>query len=466
MNVELRTFSIGGTVGIICGILTIMIVWTVNGSLLNLAIALTIFILFLTIFLIDYHLQATFFIVTVPAIIYLGERGFVPFNWSELIIYSMLLILVLESILILTRKNIKSKLFLPAFLFIWWTLVLSILHSPNLHAGIASFIVHNKYLMLLFIMPLFVDNRKRIEHLLFLIILFGFITSITGFYLLSQGAGVAGLFGLGGVKKAVSFFPNPNMLGVYLASLIPITMVYWLRDRINLKNIFLTISIVAPFLALVLLTYSRRAWIGLLAGILILAWQIKSRKIRIISLLIFVALSLTLFFGLGYETFWLRIETIFDPDYPSQAKRLDALYSLSQILTSNLSHFVYGLGAGSYGPGSFLTQQPKLIDNYFLLLWVEYGIIGLFLYLSIFVALILEIRRLRKVDAKIRYLASGILAGAVVIFISGLVGTNPITSPTNLYLWVFLGLLVSINNIKMGSGNDEEKQETKNTIPL
>lgn len=389
-----------------------------------------------------------------PVIIYFGEKGFKPFNWSEIIIYIMLSILILESLMLYKKRKIKSKLFFPVFLFIGWIMTMSLLNSITLMAGIASFITHVKYVPLLFILPVFIKKTKDIENIVLIILLIGFFTAILGLYLIAKGIGYEGLFGLAGVRRAVSLFPNSNMLGVYLSSIAPLGMVYWLRRDINLKNVSYTLIFLAPIIAMIILTYSRRAWITLAIGLLILFWKVKTQKIRFVFLIIIGLLTSALIFTLDLKVILLRISTIFDLDYPSQAKRIEAFSSIFEIVTSNILFLFTGLGSGSYGPSSVFTGELKLIDSYFMLLLVEYGIIGIFFYVWILIALLQEVFDIeRNCEINERILLYGILIGVIVIIFSGLFGTNPITSPTNMYLWVFIGFIISIKNIILGDKN-------------
>jgi hypothetical protein len=79
-----------------------------------------------------------------------------------------------------------------------------------------------------------------------------------------------------------------------------------------------------------------------------------------------------------------RMRTALDPDDPSLQVRLENQRKLARYLDSR--PFGGGVGsAGSWGlrfsPNTFLAQTPT--DSWYVRLWAEYGIVGLWLYLGI-----------------------------------------------------------------------------------
>jgi len=428
-------------VGILIGIIVVGLTQFVDTSPYRLGASLVLLIIFLTLFLINYEFQLLFFILATPLLIYVGERGFNPFSWSDMIIYLMIFILTLESLVINKKRKIKSRLFFPVLLFVGWAFFMVLINSTNLLAGVGSFIVHVKYIPLFYILPVFIDKKIDIENIIKVILSYVFITAVWGFYLISNGVGYAGA---GWTQRAVSIFPNPNMLGVYLGSLIPLGLIYWMRKEVNFRNIIYTLIFLTPLLTLIILTSSRRTWVALILGMLILLWRVKERKIRFTFIIIFALLMIGFLLTMDVGDILLRIKSIYLIENP----RIDSFTDTIRELSSSTVNLLIGAGPGTYGPASSLAGETHLKDSYYHLLFAEYGIMGLLLFMLILGAQIIEIIEAERKNSPMQtLLVNGLALAVFVILVSGLVGTTPITSPNNMNLWIFVGLIAALKNI-------------------
>jgi len=234
-------------------------------------------------------------------------------------------------------------------------------------------------------------------------------------------------------------FPHPNVLGGFLAILLPAFLLLFLAQK--QKNLFLLSSVLLGFVALTL-AFSRTSWfVGFgLSLIIIGRFALRSRvKLSGKFLLSVFGIFLVFIFTLPY--FIQRITSFSTTDSHSLILRLKLTSSAFLMFKS---YPVFGVG-----PGNFLSFLPRFFDlketirwiqpvhNVFLLTLAESGILGLFFFLTLFFYPIFELLKVMKknVFAKIIliwFLAIYILASFDHYFLTLQQG--------QLIFWIFLGL--------------------------
>ncbi len=161
-----------------------------------------------------------------------------------------------------------------------------------------------------------------------------------------------------------------------------------------------------------------------------------------------------------------RMRTAFDPNDASLQVRLDN----QRILKSYLSSRPFGGGIGHGGvkaqrflPNAYLSQIPT--DSWYVLIWVEQGIVGLVLHLFILFYVLIKssyqiMFRIRDPMNKIvmAALASGMLGVMVASYGNAVLGQMP----TNVLIYVSMGLLL---NSKQFENNNKINHLIKETTP-
>ncbi len=185
--------------------------------------------------------------------------------------------------------------------------------------------------------------------------------------------------------RAQSTLRGPNPLGAYLVVIITTLVALLLRQKMRSWQLALS---VAGTLAVLYGTYSRSAWLGTIASLVILIWLlVKTARIR---RLLLVTAGVLLIIGAG-SLFLLR-----DNDYVQNAvfhtdEHSASLASSNEDRAGALGGGVqdileqpYGRGIGTAGPASVYNDgNVRIAENYFIQIGQEVGLIGLAVFIAI-----------------------------------------------------------------------------------
>ncbi|PJC36869.1 hypothetical protein CO046_03480 [Candidatus Peregrinibacteria bacterium CG_4_9_14_0_2_um_filter_53_11] len=262
------------------------------------------------------------------------------------------------------------------------------------------------------------------------------------------------------VCRAIATFGGPTRYGSYLLVIIGLTLV-WRERRLNKAEASqqtqrgeeLTAKIGEPLLltlALVsiALTYSRSIWLGLatMLGLWALFNCRRRGKAVIAGLTLLVALG-------GFLAYELRdtqqhnnvLKSIF-----TRTSSTSAHLTYLQEGVAKLSEHPWGLGLGTVGAAS-IRFEPFLTENWFLQIALEFGPIGLLLFLTI-IGLILA-----KLLKKNSWAERGLALSLVGILVAGLF-THSFEEVASIFLLILL-----IGFYLPAAGRSPEKVEAKAT---
>lgn len=244
----------------------------------------------------------------------------------------------------------------------------------------------------------------------------------------ATGEGLVVIDGLGRVRGT---FVHPNALGFYLALLI-VTGVALTRHLQGRARVALVLVVLAASAGLVA-SYSRGAWVALVAGLVVVG-LLQSKRL-LAGLVVAVALVLVL--------------------VPSAQARLTDLEAgrtargtAGNSFVWRVDYWIESLSLASANPLSgiglkmtqFTTEEAKAPHNDFLRVYVEAGVLGLTAYLGLLVALARRARAAVRGTAGPgleRGLAVG-SAGCLATFLVFSVGGNVVSQVV--VLWYFLTL--------------------------
>lgn len=229
-----------------------------------------------------------------------------------------------------------------------------------------------------------VENKKQLKWLLYLFIISSAITAILGIYqyifgdVYSQAWLDSEMFE--DIKMRVySTFENPNVYGEYLILVIPVIMALLFTEKGFWKKVFFLGCLGITMLAMVL-TFSRGCWLGIILALGILLIIIDKRFIWL------GVIGLVLLPFVLPETIMNRFLSIGDMGDSSTSYRV---YIWLGTLNMLRDYWFSGIGLGItsfntiYPIYSYNNVSAPHSHNLFLQMNVEYGIVGLIIFLGV-----------------------------------------------------------------------------------
>lgn len=222
------------------------------------------------------------------------------------------------------------------------------------------------------------------------------------------------------ISKRRAFLPfvTPNMLGGYLAYMLPLSFM--------LKEGF----IIAAFISLaIILTKSIGAMVAVLAGGIVYLYLAKKAKLRYIFVLLLpVAILSAIFIGRSLDT-KPHLHPVF-----SISMRADYWRQTIQIMRK---HPLTGIGIGNFN-----LPDSRYAHNLYLQLWAECGILGIIAFLWLVIAGFIEgLKGYKTQDNGMPLL---LLLISIVIFLAhNLVDFTFFLPETSTSWWIILGMIFS-----------------------
>jgi len=229
-------------------------------------------------------------------------------------------------------------------------------------------------------------------------------------------------------RRIQSSLRGANPLGAYLVLIIPA-----LGLSLQKTRVWRWLGVLGGLVVL-FFSYSRSAWLGLVAavaslrGVTLKTFDSSYRTIIVILLLIALLTSGLLLTNKSDDA----QRTIFhtsDESVASRSSNADRLASM-EAGAKDIIHQPLGRGPGTAGPASFRNDQPaRISENYFLQIGQEVGVVGIVIFVAICVLVGRELWRHRS-----EQLASILLASLIGITFVNLL-SHAWTDDTLSYLW-------------------------------
>jgi putative inorganic carbon (hco3(-)) transporter len=219
-------------------------------------------------------------------------------------------------------------------------------------------------------------------------------------------------------RSTGGMFENTNDLGIHLVTMLPLAVALGLNRRGLLRKLIFGACAVL-ILATVVVTFSRGAFLGLLASGALLAWKFGRRH----RLLVFGALAATIVALLAAAPgeYWVRLASIFDSSLDRFGSSVARSELLKRSFVATLANPVFGVGIGNF---VLTSPRAQVTHNAYMQVAAEMGVAAALVYTMFLVA---PLKRLRLIEretfaarraSQFYYLAVGLQGSLVAYMVS------------------------------------------------
>ena len=248
---------------------------------------------------------------------------------------------------------------------------------------------YSKVVIIFLMMTNLLDTRERLIKVFNLVIAGGIWVAYYAIQTYNAGEymliakGITRIAGVGG-----GMFGNPNDLANALDMLIPMAFVLGLSRKGIVRYVYF--GCVALFCYAVQITYSRGAFLGLIAMAVFMAWKLgRGRRFKMI---VFSTVAVGLILAASPGGFGKRMATIFDVEKDQTGSSYQRRELLKRALVVVAAHPI-GVGMANY---HYYSLNEERAHNAFLEASAELGLLGLLAYLIINFAPLIKLWRFER----------------------------------------------------------------------
>lgn len=344
---------------------------------------------------------------------------------------------------------------------VWCAYSIFQLVNPEARSTAAWFSGRSVGLYMLLIVPLtlyFMDTRKKLVWFLVIWGACSLLASLKGIMQVKFGvdAGEQGWLNEGNYKthvlfgklRAFSFLSDAGQFGAnqaYSAVVMLITS-FAMKER-GKKIFFLTVALFA-FYGMIISGTRGALSLPLASFVLYLVLRKNVVVLAAGGIVLFAVFFFFKFTTIGQGNADIRrMRTAFDPNDASLQVRLNN----QKILKGYMASRPFGGGIGHGGvkaqrflPNAYLSQIPT--DSWYVLIWVEQGIVGLVMHLAILFYILIKACYLifvRIRDPQLKMMLSALVAGYFGVMVCSYGNAVLGQMPTNVLVYVSMAILLS-----------------------
>lgn len=366
---------------------------------------------------------------------------------------------------------------------IWFGYSLFQLVNPEAHSVAAWFSGRGVALYMFLLVPLtllFINSNKKMDFFLYVWGVFAILASLKGIMQLKIGLDSAeqGWLNEGNYKthilfgklRVFSFMSDAGQFGGNQAYTAVVATIYSMSQKEKLKKYFFVLVAALGFYGMII-SGTRGAISVPLAGFMV--FFVLRKNIKILSYGVALLALVFVFFkytniGQGNDQI-RRMRTAFDPNDASLQVRLDNQKLLKTYLASR--PFGGGIGHGGvkaqkFLPNAFLSQVAT--DSWFVLVWVEQGIVGLTLHLFIlFYALIKGSYKVmfRIRDPMLKLKISALIAGMAGVMVASYGNAVLGAMPTGMLVYTSMALMLNSEALDTPAEENNTEKNNHTLIP-
>lgn len=375
------------------------------------------------------------------------------------------------------RRLQVSPLLTLLFLSFCWSII-AVVHSTHVVLSLKYLLAKAWYLLAFALAPIALNGDEKLVKRS-AVVLFGSMFIVTCVGLVKHAAYN---FAFARINDALSpFFRNHVNYSALLVFMVPLQLAFYRLTKNETLRFFIGLSLLV-LLAALGLSYARGAWLALVAGLLSF-WLIKKGWLLKAYLLV-ILLTAGAVFWLQHNDHFLAFApehdtTIFHKDF---GEHLVATYQGKDVSTAERFYrWVAGVRmseerwATGFGPTTFYqhyksyalplfrtwvsnNREQSTVHNYFLLLLIEQGVMGLLLFLLLIGALFWQAQKIYQRTANrfwkiaVAAISSILWMQCTVNFLSDLIETDKVGSVFYLCL-AFLVVADRRTRMKTNDGN-------------
>jgi O-antigen ligase len=317
-------------------------------------------------------------------------------------VVSLLTIICLAVYLLHKKKVFVSSLAMLYSLFLGLCII-SLIYSLDVLSGLRQLIHYGNYLVIYLFTVNVIEDKEDNRRLILFLLFSSLIPLVAGFLQFFTLGGIQE----GGVRRIYATAENPIRFGIYLVVMFNFTLALLLSLRSYKQKVTLSLLCLCLIFSL-FQTFSRAGWVSLLIALFIfIVLSPKGKYWKLLILFIYICALIVAVFLL--PQIWLRILAFKDI-----AWRI-FLWSEELPLFLERPLFGYGLGSTTYVISKAIMGFPILIHNDYLRILLELGVVGLLIYLSVLISIVVWGFKvyLRNKDSREIYLAIGIISSMV-----------------------------------------------------
>ncbi len=364
----------------------------------------------------------------------------------------------------------------PKVIFVWLFIMLAwglgtIALAPYRSTAAHEMVRMLKMALLFVVIVNELDSTSRLRHAVAALVLGMFVQSGVGLmqYALGRTLGLGFLGELSAqtvdelattsvrgarVFRISAFVGHPNLLGVYLAASLPLTLAALLTARRSWARVAYGLAGIAALVALIL-TQSRSGWLSFaVALVLLLALMVAHRGLfrRSITTVALATLTAVLVFGAFQEQISRRLFDSLDQaatgreEFKEDARRLiDDHY----LLGAGLNQYTLALPPYMKIPARSYSYWIPPVHHIYYLWWAETGLIGLMLHLAFWAAIAWRaLRNLRLRDEMLFLVNAACLAAMAAFAVDGFLSFSlRVNQPQRLY-FVLAALIYALHYLR------------------
>jgi hypothetical protein len=305
---------------------------------------------------------------------------------------------------------------------------------------------------------MFINTPKKLNYFFYIWAIFSLLATLKGIMQMTYGVDFAeqawldeGNFKthiLFGKLRVFSFYSDAGQFGANQGYTGVVFLIYALSQKKLLpKLLFIFVGILGIYGMII--SGTRGAMSVPLAGFM--TYFVLTKNLKVLSVGVALLVVVFIFFkftsiGQGNDQI-RRMRTAFDPNDGSLQVRLDNQKILKNYLASR--PFGGGIGHGGvkaqkYLPNAFLSQVAT--DSWYVLIWVELGIVGLLLHLAILFYIIIKgsITVMYKIrDPILKYKISALIAGMAGIMVASYGNAILGQMPTALLIYASMAIILN-----------------------